>query len=239
MSEAPTPAYGTSRGPAVSYLEVERAAISILKAGQRPSVERVRSALGRGSPQTLLSALNRFWRDLGTRAEADPAALTRLPVEIVELVDGIWQRALSLASQAAKHEDNAARERLELLRRENELRAHGLAVRKQELDAQLRSRETTVQELESNLRTAMTVLAQQKETIASLERRLSAAEQVADSHRHRLTRLIKSAVMKDQSGAAPSRRRKRRLDRPTAAPRRPAAPKTVPRRQARTSKRHR
>jgi len=41
----------------------------------------------------------------------DPAALTRFPSEIVETVEAIWQRALSVAAQAAKHDDNAVRER--------------------------------------------------------------------------------------------------------------------------------
>ena len=69
----------------VSYGEVERAAIAILKSEHRPTVETVREALGRGSPDTIGSALKRFWRDLGVRIEGDPAALTRMPAEIADL----------------------------------------------------------------------------------------------------------------------------------------------------------
>jgi hypothetical protein len=72
-------------------------------------VETIRKKLGRGSPATIANSLKRFWRDLGARAEGDPAALSRLPSEIAALADGLWQRALTLAAQAAKHDDNAAR----------------------------------------------------------------------------------------------------------------------------------
>jgi hypothetical protein len=101
VKEAPT-----SRTP-----DVERAALDILATGRRPSVETVREALGRGSPATIATCLKRFWRDLGIRAQGDPAALTRIPSEIIEAVEKIWQRSLALSAQGAKHDDNAARER--------------------------------------------------------------------------------------------------------------------------------
>src|ERR1035441_411705 len=118
-------AYGATRERSanVSYAEVERAALDILATGRRPSVETVREALGRGSPATIATFLKRFWRDLGIRAQGDPAALTRLPSEIVEAVEAIWQRALALSAQIAKNDDNAARERLEQIRIENQVRA--------------------------------------------------------------------------------------------------------------------
>src|SRR5665213_3932864 len=112
------PAYGAARQRSanISYAEVERAALDILATERRPSVETVREALGRGSPATIATCLKRFWRDLGICASGDPAALTRLPAEIVEAVEAIWQRSLALAAQGAKNNDNAARERLEQIR---------------------------------------------------------------------------------------------------------------------------
>jgi Plasmid replication region DNA-binding N-term len=205
MPEAPTPAYGTTRGPAVSYLEVERAAIAILKAGQRPSVERVRSALGRGSPQTLLSALNRFWRDLGTRVEADPAALTRLPVEIVELVDGIWQRSLALASQAAKHEDNAARERLSRIQSENAIRATAFALREKEFETTARARERALTDAQEHVRTLMSLLETDRLTLRARETRIGALEAEVESYRRQLATVVARAVTRNR--VATERRR--------------------------------
>lgn len=194
MSDTPPPAYGSIRGSGVSYLEVERAAIAILKAGARPSVERVRAALGRGSPQTLLSALQRFWRDLGSRVEADPAALSRLPVEIVELVEGIWQRALTLASQAAKRDDNAARARLEERRSEVEVRAQALLLRERDLEAALRGREQALQDAQAQVRMLLGVLDGERATLRARESRIRDLEAQLTSERTHLATLIRRRV---------------------------------------------
>src|SRR5271168_2242211 len=120
---------------------VERAAILILKSERRPTVEKVREALGRGSPSTIGEGLKRFWRDLGARIEGDPAALSRMPPEIADLADGMWQRALKLAGEAAKNDDNAARERLKQIELENQLKAQSFALREAEWDTVARERE--------------------------------------------------------------------------------------------------
>src|ERR1039458_5443128 len=101
-----TPVYGATRERSanVSYADIERAALNILATGRRPSVETVRESLGRGSPATIATSLKRFWRDLGIRAAGDPAALTRVPSEIIEAVETIWQRSLALAAQTAKND---------------------------------------------------------------------------------------------------------------------------------------
>ena len=48
------PAYGTtrSRRASLSYGEVERAATALLKAGERPTIEKLRKTLG-GAPDTI------------------------------------------------------------------------------------------------------------------------------------------------------------------------------------------
>src|SRR5450755_1132937 len=162
-----TPAYGSTRERSanVSYADVERAALDILATGRRPSVETVREALGRGSPATIATYLKRFWRDLGIRAQGDPAALTRLPSDIVEAVESIWQRALALAAQSAKHDDNAARERLQQIRVENEVRARSFAMREKEFETAARERERALNEGRSQVTTLMTELASNRATM--------------------------------------------------------------------------
>src|ERR1700691_4506828 len=138
-----SPAYGATRERSanVSYADVERAALDILATERRPSVETVRETLGRGSPATIATCLKRFWRDLGIRAQGDPAALTRLPPQIIDAVESIWQRSLALAAQTAKHDDNAARERLAQIRIENEVRAQSFELREKEFETAARARE--------------------------------------------------------------------------------------------------
>ena len=75
------PIYGVSRdrGPSVSYGEIERAARALMASGERPTVDAVRKALGRGSPNHLTESMQRFWRDQAALNAGDPVALTRLP----------------------------------------------------------------------------------------------------------------------------------------------------------------
>jgi hypothetical protein len=80
----------------------------------------------------------------------DPAALTRLPSEIVEAVEAIWQRSLGLAAQSAKNDQNAARERERALA---DSRVHLLStLRVLEHDrATLKAREARILELETQV----------------------------------------------------------------------------------------
>ena len=133
MVDLPSYRLSRERSANVSDADVEHAALDILATERRPSVETIREHLGRGSPATIAACLKRFWRDLGVRAQGDPAALTRLPSEIVEAVEAIWQRSLALAAQTAKNDQNAARERLEHLRIENDVRAQSFEMRERAL----------------------------------------------------------------------------------------------------------
>lgn len=200
--------YGVTRNrrPSVSYGEVERAATALLKSGQRPTIDKVRQALGGGAPDTITSALARYWKDLGTRIEGDPASLSRLPAEIADLAENLWRRALTLAADAAAQRVGNEREGLEFFKRENELKAHALSLKEKELDALLRARERTIQELETHLRTAMGFVQQREETIRALEARIAAAETEAQSHGQRLARLVnRKPASKSLRQAKPTR----------------------------------
>ena len=62
MSEALKPYGVTSRG--VSAGDVERAADALLRAGERPTIEKVREKLGTGSPNTINPLLDAWWKRL-------------------------------------------------------------------------------------------------------------------------------------------------------------------------------
>jgi hypothetical protein len=221
-----TPAYGSTRQRSanVSYADVERAALDILATGRRPSVETVREALGRGSPATIATCLKRFWRDLGIRAQGDPAALTRLPSEIVEAVEAIWQRSLALAAQAAKKDDNAARERLEQIRIENEVRAQSFEMREKEFETAARERERALADSRDHLLSTLKVLESDRATLRGREARILALEAQVEDYRRQLARVIDRAVSRNRTRAArklrpaPRTKVKRRV-----APMKPAA----------------
>jgi hypothetical protein len=196
MVDEPIKAYGEGRVRAgVSYSDVERAAIAILKSERRPTVETVREALGTGSPDTIATALKRFWRDLGARIEGDPAALTRMPPDIAELADGMWQRSLRLAAEAAKHDDNAARERLKQIEAENEIRAHSLSLREKEWDAAARERERALADAREHLLLLSKSLGRDQATIQARDARIADLEaQIAD-YRQQMATLIAGAAL--------------------------------------------
>lgn len=184
----------------VSYGDVERAAIAILKSqNRRPTVETVREVLGRGSPDTISNALKRFWRDLGMRIEGDPAALTRMPTEIADLADGLWQRALKLASQAAKNEDNAARERLAQISIENEVRAHSLALREREIDTLARERERALADARAHEQLLMKTLGRDQASLRAAEARVVELEAQVAKFRQQIACLLATAVAKNRA----------------------------------------
>jgi len=220
-----TPAYGATRerGANVSYADVERAALDILATGRRPSVETVREALGRGSPATIATCLKRFWRDLGIRASGDPAALTRLPSEIIEAVENVWQRSLALAAQSAKHDDNAARERLEQIRIENDARAQSFELREKEFETAARERERALADSRDHLLSTLRMLESDRATLRAREARIAALEAQIEDYRRQLARVIERAVSRNRTLAArkprpaPRTKVKRRV-----APKKPA-----------------
>jgi hypothetical protein len=212
--ETPARAYGEGRNRAgVSYGEVERAAIAILKSERRPTVETVREALGTGSPDTIATALKRFWRDLGARIEGDPAALTRMPADIAELADAMWQRALKLAGEAATHDDNAARERLRHIELEVDIRRRSFELREQEIDTQARERERALADARDHLLSLSKALSREQATNEAHARRVTDLETQIAQYRQQMAELIARAITQNQC------RPRRRLSPPAAAKR--------------------
>jgi len=213
----------------VSYGEVERAAIAILKSERRPTVETVRDALGRGSPDTVGSALKRFWRDLGMRIEGDPAALTRMPGEIADLADGMWQRALKLAGEAAQQDDNAARERLKQIQAENELRAQSFALREKEWDTAARERERAFADSREHLLLALKALGRDQATLRARDARIADLEAQIEQYRRQIATMIAGAVATNRA----RRQRKAASSVPTTERRLRVIPRTQRRKPAR------
>jgi Plasmid replication region DNA-binding N-term len=78
---APSPRFGPpSRG--VTAGDVERAADALLRAGNRPTIDKVRQKVGTGSPNTINPLLDSWWKRPGSRLDAGPAAFHRLPTAL-------------------------------------------------------------------------------------------------------------------------------------------------------------
>ena len=70
-----------SRG--ITSTDVDRAADALLREGERPTIEKVRLKIGRGSPNTINPLLDTWWSRLAGRLDAGPAALHRLPEPVL------------------------------------------------------------------------------------------------------------------------------------------------------------
>jgi plasmid replication DNA-binding protein KfrA len=166
-------------------------------------VETLRVALGGGSPDTIADALNRFWGTLGARIEGNPAALSRMPADIADLADGMWQRALKLAGEAAAHDDNAARERLEQIQLENEIRKLSFDLREKEMDAQARERERALADSRDHLLLLSKTLARDQGLLSVREVRIAELETQVEQYRRQLAALIASAAARHHSRRKP------------------------------------
>ncbi|PCR96088.1 plasmid replication region [Pseudomonas fluorescens] len=138
--------------------EVFAAADAVLARGERPTVERVRLELGRGSPARVGGLLDQWWTQLAGRLRGE-SRLPTLPSEVSQAFIAIWQQAITLAQGTA--EQSLASQRQVLSEEREELVA---------LDA--RARLDIAQERQ---RTAVAVSARQ-----GAETRLADLEQLLD-----------------------------------------------------------
>lgn len=90
----------------VTEIQVHQAADTLLRAGERPTIERVRALLGTGSPNTLIRLLETWWVALGERLTAHEAklALPGAPPEVVSAASALWTGAMAHATALAQAE---------------------------------------------------------------------------------------------------------------------------------------
>lgn len=136
------------------------------------------------------------------RAQGDPAALTRLPSEIVEAVEAIWQRSLALAAQAAKNDNNAARERLALIRVDNEVRAQSFEIREKEFEASARERERALADTRDHLLATLRMLESDRATLQAREVRIAALEAQIEDNGRQLATVIARAFTRNRAPTA-------------------------------------
>ncbi len=161
----PTPPIRPSPGSApgtgergITSADVERAADSLLREGQRPTIEKVRLTIGRGSPNTINPLLDAWWSRLASRLDAGPAALHRLPEPVAQAAEALWLTALEEARRRAQLESGSSRKALAHERQELTVQAHILSIREQELRDSLTAADQRAARLETEVETLTTLL---------------------------------------------------------------------------------
>jgi DNA repair exonuclease SbcCD ATPase subunit len=121
--------------------EVWAAADSLIADGLRPTIERVRLRIGRGSPNTVSPMLETWFATLGPRLGVSVGARetdNQLPTAVQQAMRKLWDAALLQAQEAASQGFAQVNEaltaaRVKLEERETELARRDLMLREREL----------------------------------------------------------------------------------------------------------
>jgi hypothetical protein len=195
-----------SRG--VKEPQVWAAADELLMEGQRPTIEKIRSRLGRGSPNTVSPMLDRWFSSLGKRLNdarnpSEGQTTLKMPLVVGRLMQDMWHAALGEAANAQRGAAEAERRELELLR--DALRAKEAALLTQEasfesnrfqLDAALASSQHATATMREQLNAASARAASGDEQLAKLRVKL---EQAAAHESHLRMSHAEALLAKDNA----------------------------------------
>ena len=173
-TEPPLRRAASSRG--VRQADVSQAADALLRAGERPTVEKIRAAIGSGSPNTVGPLLDAWWKHLSARLDSGPAALHRLPETVAHVAEALWMQALEEGRRRAQLELKSAQRASAEQQQNFEVRSHVLTLREGELDARLHERERTISELNLQLRELRLLLRKEQATRQALSLRMGTLE---------------------------------------------------------------
>jgi hypothetical protein len=229
MSESAT-AYGERRR-GVTAADVERAADALFRAGERPTIEKVRAKLGTGSPNTINPLLDAWWKTASARLDAGPAALHRLPESVAHVAEALWMQALDEGRRRAAQELSRDARSAAHTKDDLEVRSHVLTLREGELESRLKDREGTQATLQAQVR-ELTVLLRKEQATRDVQNR-----RISDLENQLLARVQRRRTAAPQKLSPEPRR--------TASPKRagqlhrPKRPKTARREKSTARKRRR
>ncbi len=156
--------------------DVELAADALLRAGERPTIERIREKIGRGSPNTINPMLDAWWKRLASRLDAGPAALHRLPESVAHVAEALWMQALDEGRRRAEQELSRDARSALYAKADLEVRSHVLTLREGELESRLKDRERAQVALETQLRDLTLLLRKEQATRDAQTKRIAALE---------------------------------------------------------------
>jgi hypothetical protein len=180
------------RAPRISQEDVFGAADELLIEGHRPTIDRVRMRLGRGSPNTINDHLDAWWARLGARLRDVPGReFPQLPERVAASLQRLWNDALEGAHEALKSTIEGREQ--SLAERESALEAR--QAQHEEAERIAAARQTA---LEDNLVLTRTQLAEANRRGESLEQSLRDRDSALGQLRERLEKLEMAAAKSSQ-----------------------------------------
>lgn len=194
----------------VQQHEVAAAADALLAEGARPTVERVRLKLGRGSPNTVGPMLETWFASLaprlglpGSSGEEQEGAP---PTELRQALADLWMRALGLAHEQAESKMQEAwitvrqeRAAVEAARAEVAGEKKAAAERGAALEEALRLAKVQLEDLQARLAQSERQLAQARATAAGLAEERDAQRQRADAQAQAATQERQTLLAREQA----------------------------------------
>lgn len=180
VGQAGTPGLVGRNGRGIQLEDVLGAADALVDAGLKPTIERVRQKLGRGSPNTVSPMLDVWFSTLGQRLKGVPSVADeearKLPLEVVQIAQRFWDLATHNARQAQLQQTEATR-------RELELQQAALDAR----ELHLQQREAAFEETRQRLDAALASSQQEREALGRqlADQAAIAQEQATEASRHR------------------------------------------------------
>jgi chromosome segregation ATPase len=176
----------------VQQEDVWTAADALIAEGLRPTIERVRQKIGRGSPNTVSPMLEAWFATLGPRLGVGSAKERAgdLPAPVRHAAGKLWETALLAARQEAAQaleqaQQALAEDRISLEMREAELARQGQMLRERQVvvDEALEVARAQITDLNTRLDQSHTLLDRRDGEIVDLRSRLMVFEQQRDADR--------------------------------------------------------
>lgn len=175
--------------------EIWAAADALLKDGLRPTIERVRQKMGRGSPNTVSPMLEAWFASLGPRlgVMSAPEQAGDLPAPVWQAMTQLWDTALmstreQAAQELAKSRQLLTDERtaLELQKAQLAREAQSFSDRQAALDKAADISRAHIIDLNARLTESHTRMARREGEIDELRVRLAAAATQSEADRRRI-----------------------------------------------------
>jgi chromosome segregation ATPase len=178
----------------VQQEEVWAAADALLAEQLRPTIERVRTKLGRGSPNTVAPMLEAWFAALGRRLGVVPApdGQEGIPAAVTQAAETLWLAACAAADKQAREALATEVQVLDRKRSEvNEIQA-SLEQRESALAQTLELAQAQIQEQARRLTTLQGELATERQELQACRESLARAVQERDADRRRFDEDIRA-----------------------------------------------
>lgn len=205
----------------VQQEEVWAAADALIAAGERPTIERVRLKIGRGSPNTVSPMLEAWFATLaprlGVAASGSQEAEEGVPKQLRQALDDVWVAAVASARDKADRALAPERDRLAQQDQELEAARQELSQREAALSERSVALEHALELAKSQLRDQAAQLAKAGREMEQARSSLATLVQERDADRHQFDEQLRTLSQErerlEQRAAANERRLLEEVDR--------------------------